>query len=185
VIGLNAIFIRTFGRIGSGCPPLFQGSGNLFEHGAHVGKHRGEVKVFLIIPYRGLLGWIVFWLRGWMRWSLVEIEIFIRMPWVDVAGVSLGRLEKPSRADGVQGAPQRIPETYHEDRRGVSEEATMQSVRAVGFSRCPILVFIYYKLKKFSLVVQGLVLGRDLCRVFVGFCVPFVVAFSLDFVIGR
>ncbi|MFZ5537552.1 MAG: PhnD/SsuA/transferrin family substrate-binding protein [Pseudomonadota bacterium] len=48
-----------------------------------------------------------------------------------------GHLEKPSRADGVQGAPQRIPETYHEDRRGVSEDATMQSVRAVGFSRCP------------------------------------------------
>jgi fructokinase len=48
-----------------------------------------------------------------------------------------GCLEKPSRADGGRGAPQRIPETYHEDRRGVSEEATMQSVRAVGFSRCP------------------------------------------------
>jgi hypothetical protein len=48
-----------------------------------------------------------------------------------------GHLEKPSRAGGMQGAPQRIPETYQIDRREVSEEATPQSARAVGFSRCP------------------------------------------------
>ncbi|WP_407276287.1 exodeoxyribonuclease V subunit alpha [Halothiobacillus sp. DCM-1] len=52
-------------------------------------------------------------------------------------GSTNGRLEKSSRADGVQGVPQRIPETYQVDRRGLSEETTPQSVRAVGFSRCP------------------------------------------------
>ncbi len=48
-----------------------------------------------------------------------------------------GDPEKPSRAGGVQGAPQRVPETYQSDRRGASEDVTQQSARAVGFSRCP------------------------------------------------
>lgn len=46
-----------------------------------------------------------------------------------------GTSKKPSRADGAQGVPQRINEEYHKDRRGVSEDATPQSVRAVDFSR--------------------------------------------------
>ncbi|MEW6765643.1 MAG: hypothetical protein AB1344_07635 [Pseudomonadota bacterium] len=58
---------------------------------------------------------------------------------VTVEDALIGHLEKLSRADRAQGAPQRIPETYQEDRRGVSEEVTLQSVRAVGFSRCPIV----------------------------------------------
>ncbi|NNM69540.1 MAG: carbohydrate kinase [Gallionella sp.] len=49
----------------------------------------------------------------------------------------LGHLEKPSRAAGMQEAPQRTPQTYQIDRQGVSEDATQQSSRAVGFSRCP------------------------------------------------
>lgn len=48
-----------------------------------------------------------------------------------------GQLEKPSRAGGVQGAPQRIPKTYQADRRGVSEDVTPQSDRAAGYSGCP------------------------------------------------
>ncbi len=48
-----------------------------------------------------------------------------------------GCLEKSSRASAEQEAPQRTPETYPLDRRGVSEEATQLSARGVGFSRCP------------------------------------------------
>ena len=50
-------------------------------------------------------------------------------------------LEKPSRAGGGQEAPQRISETYQVDRRGVSEDATQPSARAVGFSRCSPVLF--------------------------------------------
>ncbi len=54
-----------------------------------------------------------------------------------VIAESLGHLEEPSRATGVQEAPQRTPQTYQIDRQGVSEDATQQSSRAVGFSRYP------------------------------------------------
>ncbi|OYY73304.1 MAG: hypothetical protein B7Y40_09990 [Gammaproteobacteria bacterium 28-57-27] len=63
--------------------------------------------------------------RGWFRHIVLHKE-----------PVNSQHLEKPSRAAEAQGAPQRIPETYQVDRRGVSKDARTRFSRAVGFSRC-------------------------------------------------
>ena len=60
--------------------------------------------------------------------------------WQEFTAGKDANLEKPSRADGVQGARSVTTETYHEDRRGSEPLATPQSARAAGYSSVPAVV---------------------------------------------